>query len=472
MYRALKSHVALRVASAIALALLSACGGGSDVASPPVVIVPPDVARVWSASQVSATSLASSVAVTAHADACGGVSVVGINGTNWVAQRFSPKSGWQAPQTLVPSSAGHFQRLDVDGVPHFFYRDSKNWVRGALDCASNTWALSVAFPVEYWAAQQPDLQPVAFPVTASETFEHTLLAATVLSDNNTIALRELRSGAWSAATTMKALNTAASGSAPVSYLSGLSVVRARDGDAALLDLGLAGRTVAFRAKSAGDFAVISDTRGCLGHFCLGYANYYAPRLELDGSATTFFGDSFGVVKPDWFRTSATGMQSLLASSTELLFYEANTRLIRADGTTQWIANAASTPDAAIYENAVAASWTNTASWETWACKLAACRAFSQPNGDHLATIMSPGDTPYRSPYIAISDRTGSNRWEGSFTRSLVDVWAVGPNATITGNGSLQLLTYRATANSEIIVATVTSTRSTGETDVTPFALWK
>ncbi len=471
MHRKFKPCVALAVVSTLALALLSACGGGSDATVPPVVVAP-DAPRAWSGPQLSATSFASDIAVTAHADACGGVSVVGIKGTNWVAQRYSPKGGWQAPQTLVPSNAGHFQRLDVGGVPHFFYRDSTNWVRAAFDCASNAWELSVAFPVEYWSAQQPDVGPFPFPVTVSETFEHTLLAATVLSDNSTIALREFRGGAWSAATTMRAFNTAASGSTLVSYLSSLSVVRSRDGDAALLDRGPLSQNIAFRAKSAGDFAVISDTRGCLGHFCLGYANYFAPRLELDGSATTFLGTSFGLVKPDWLRATATGLQSLLANSPTWLANGETVRLVRPDGVAQWVAADPNSPSAMIYEGGATATWINLASFESFACRLAGCRAFSSPETGHVATLLNPADTPVRSPQIAISDRTGSNRWEGSFSRSLGDVWAAGPNATITGNGIMRPITYRATASSEIIMATLTSMRSTGETDVTPFALWK
>ena len=470
MYRTLKSYVALGVASALALALSSACGGGSDVTVPPVAIIPPDPPRVWSASQLSATSFASSVAVTAHADACGGVSVVGVNGTNWAAQRYSPKTGWQAAQTLVPSNAGYFQRLDVGGVPHIFYRDSKNWFLGALDCASNTWNFSVAFPVAYFPETQPDTAPAPVDVTISETFEHTLLATTMLSDRSTIMLREFRGGAWSTATTMKAFNTAASGSTPVSYVSSLSVIRSRDGDTALLNLGPVYQAVAFRATSAVDFVVISDRRGCFGHFCVGYAFYSAPRLELDGSATVFFGASG--LKPDWFRATATGLQSLLASSTAWLASDQNARLVRPDAVAQWISAEPNSPGAMINEGGVTATWTNLASFENFACRVAGCRAFSSPDTGHVVTIMNPTDTPVRSPQIAVSDRTGSNRWEGSFTRSLGDVWAAGPNATITGNGTMQPITYRATASSEIIVATLTSTRLTGETDVTPFALWK
>ncbi len=464
-----KNRRVLGVVSAVAMLLVSACGGGSDSALTPVVPTPPDAPRAWSTPQLSAVSFSPAI-VTAHADACGGVSVLGINGANWLAQRFTPKGGWQTPQTLVPSNAGNFQLLDVGGVPQIFYRDTANWVRGAFDCASNTWNLSVAFPVEYAASTQSDTAPVAIPVTVSETFEHTLLAATVLSDNVTIALREFRGGTWSAATTMKALRTDASGSAPISYLQSLSVVRSRDGDAALINLGLVYQTVAFRAKSVGDFAVISDTRGCFGHFCVGYANYAAPRLELDGSATTLFGG--GGLKSEWYRATVTGLQSLLASSPAWLAYDEDARVVRPDGVAQWIAADPNIPSAVIVEGGSAATWTNLASFENFVCRSPRCRGFSSPDTGHVVTLMNPADTPVRSPQLAISDRTGSNRWEGSFTRSLGDVWAAGPNATITGNGIMQLVAYRATASSEIVVATLTSTRPTGETDVTPFVLWK
>ena len=472
--RRLRFGNALGVVSALAsvLVLLSACGGGSDGTVPPVVVVPPDAARAWSAPQLSAASFTLGYSVTAHADACGGVSVVGINGANRVAQRYSPKSGWQAPQTLVSSNAGDFQPLDVGGVPHFFYRDSQNWVRGAFDCASNTWGLSAAFPVEYLPPISPESVPFAIRVTVSESFEHTMLAATVLSDNRTIMLREFRGGAWSTATTMKAFNTAASGSTPVSYLSSLSVIRSRDGDTALLNLGSVYRAIAFRATSAIDFVVISDTRGCFGHFCVAYADYSAPRLELDGSATTFFGTSYFAVKPEWFRATATGLQPLLASSTAWLAYGETVRLVRPDGVAQWISAEQNSPSAMINEGGVTATWTNLASFENAACRPAGCRSFSSPETGHVVTLLNPADTPVRSPQIAISNRTGNNHWEGSFTRSLSDLWAAGPNATSTGNGTMQLITYRATSSSEIIVATLTSTRLTGETDVTPFALWK
>lgn len=139
---------------------------------------------------------------------------------------------------------------------------------------------------------------------------------------------------------------------------------------------------------------------------------------------------------------------------------------------QWIAAEQNSPSAMINEGSGTATWTHLANWETFACRLAGCRASSGPDAGHVVALMNPSDTPVRSPQLAISDRAGSNRREGSFTRSLSDVWAAGRNASITGNGTMQLITYRATASSEIIVATLTSTRSTGESDVTPFALWK
>ena len=465
----LKNGTALGIVSALTLLVLSGCGGGSDAPLPPLVPTPPDAPRAWSSPQLSAISF-SLANVTAHADACGGVSVLGINGANWVAQRFTPKGGWQTPQTLVPSNAGSFQRLDVGGVPQIFYRDATNWVRGAFDCASNAWNLSVAFPVEYAPSTQPDTAPFPTLVNVSETFEHTLLAATVFSDNNTIVLREFRGGSWSPATTMKAFNPAASGSAPISYVQSFSVVRSRAGDAALINLGLVYQAVAFRAKSVGDFVLISDRRGCFGHFCVGYANYSAPRLDLDGSATTLFGG--GGLKADWFRANATGLQSLLASSTAWLADDDDVRVVRPDGVAQWIGRDPSSPSVMIIEGGATASWTKLASFENFACYFSGCRAFSSPDTGHVVTVMNPVDTPVSSPQLAISDRTGSNRWEGSFTHSLSDVWAAGPNATSTGNGIMQVVTYRATASSEIIVATLTSTRSTGERDVTPFVLWK
>ena len=388
-----------------------------------------------------------------------------------MAQRYSPKGGWQAPQTLVPINVQNFQQIDVGGVPQFFYRDGNNWVLGTFDCATNTWRSSVAFPVEFFLETQPDTGPFAIPVTFSETFEHTLLVATLLSDRSTIALREFRDNAWSAATAAKAFNTAASGSAPISYLVSLSVIRSRDGDAALLNFGSAQQAVAFRAKSAEDFVVISDTRQCLGHFCVGYATYSAPHLELDGSATTFFGTG-NAVKADWLRATATGMQSLLASSTAWLANGENARVVRPDGVAQWIAAEQNSPGAMINEGSVTATWNNSATWESFACRLAGCRAFSSPETGHVVTIMNPADTPVRNPQIAISDRTASNRWEGSFTRSLADVWAAGPNATSAGNGTMQVVIYHSTVSTDIILATLISTRSTGEIEVTPFVLWK
>lgn len=470
----LNNGTALGIVSAFTLLVLSGCGGGSDAPLPPVVPTPPDAPRAWSTPQLSAISF-SLASVTAHADACGGVSVLGINGANWVAQRFTPKGGWQAPQTLVPSNAGNFQRLDVGGVPQIFYRDATNWVRGAFDCASNTWNLSVAFPVVYVPFDLPESSLYAVPVTVSETFERTMLAASflpasALQNSGEFSLREFRDGAWTAATITRAFDSASTGSSPITNVYNLFVVRTRDGDAASI-AGMLRSFATFRAKNATDFVAIA-ARGCLGHFCVGYAFYDSPRLELDGTATTVFKDYWGLAKPDWFRISATGLQSLLTNSTAWLAQSENDRLVRPDGVAQWIAAEQNSSSAVIYEGSVTATWTNLASFENAACHLAGCRAFSSPETGHVATLLNPSDTPVRAPQIAISDRTGSNRWEGSFTRSLGDVWAAGPNATSAGNGTMQLITYRATASSEIVVATLTSTRLTGETDVTPFALWK
>ena len=474
MVSKLKSQVLLAVFSGLAACLLSACGGGSDapiVTNPPVVVVPPVPPRVWSAAQFAATSFTNSVRVSAHVDACGGVSALGVVGSNWVSQRFSPGTGWQAAQILVPKTAADFQRLDVGGVPNIFYRDSQNWVRGTYDCNKNIWTLSPAFAVEYAPAIPPQTAPIPLVVTVSETYDHNLLAARLPDDFKTLVLREFRGSSWSAPEMVTAIDNGGAGPTPFASVYPDGVLRARDGDYARLQLEFGLSVMAFRPKSAGNFQSVSGRAGCsaMGQSCI-FSRYFGPpTLELDGSVTVFLAPpQLDLAKPDWLQITPSGLSSLLGNVEAWAIFN-GARLIRSDGVPQWYAINRTTRLGTIYEKGQPATWVNGNRFEN----VGGDRLFSSPDTGHMATAINPTEGTAITPaQLAISDRTDGSGWQTNFSESHGTLSARGPNPLPAGNGAMQLVKYHADAKLEMLVTTLISTQANGTLDVTPFVFWK
>ena len=476
----------IALVSLVAITGLSGCGGGSE---PPAVV---EVPRQWSAAQLSRVSFSNSAAVSSHADSCGGISAIGSGGNGWIAQRFSPTKGWQPATTIALGSSGGVaavQRLDVAGVPTVFYRDARNWYRDYFDCARNEWRTVTAFPVEYVAAVTPGDPATPIFVSFSETYEHTALAAWVVSNRDAIALAELRGEVWNFSAPVAAFafeRVDATVPTRAGFLNGVSVVRTKAADVALVSRGLFGDHVAIRTASTVDFQPISYSRGCVAPalYCFTYARYSAPQLELDGSASVLLSASSGTGTNDWFKAGINGLQSLWGNTAPYAQADPLHRVVRADGVAQWLTfNAPTSANSQtligdIFEGDAPSSWTNPSSLERTGCSALKCRAFSSPDTSHLVTVMNPGATPSSVPQLAITDRISTRSWAGSYSASLGQLWVDGPNANGSGpagsgNGTVALVKFHVTEKLQAVMAVLESRRAANfPPELTPFVLWK
>ena len=191
----------------LAALALSGCGGSSDVPIvPPVGVTPPVVVpRAWGAPQVSANAFSDSTTqganVSAQLDNCGGVVLVGLGSDGWSAQRYSPATGWQAPNLLTPATGLDVQFIAAGNVPHVFYRDAVSWRQSSLDCETNRWTSSDAFPVEF--SYSATLTSTALYVHFCKTFDEQILAASANGNGSAVVLREragtaTQTASWSA----------------------------------------------------------------------------------------------------------------------------------------------------------------------------------------------------------------------------------------------------------------------------------
>jgi len=414
--------------------------------------------------------------------------VVGTVDNRWTSQRFLPGSGWLNAVAIFPESMDarfRVQRMNVSGVPYMFHRDLRYWYRSYFDCSGSTWVTSPAFPVEFRSTEVSG-ERIPIEVGFSETYDHNVLAAAIAAPDQ-ISLSEFVNGIWSPATKLGALAFVPNGSSVssrIANMTGIAVVRAKDADIALVNYGAAVQYMAAHVVGSADFLPISPTRSCLGHFCVGYPLYNPPRLEQDGSATVLLNSAPTTTANDWYRAGVGGLTSLWGKSAPYAFDDPLQRVVRADGVAQWLTfsfpNSLGHPTVKgdIFEDGQAADWSNTFSFELSGCYSLSCRALSVPDTSHLVTVMNAGVTPLRTPYLSISDRIGKDSWVGSYSAPLGQLWVDGPNANGSGpagsgNGTIALVHYLADTRTQMVVATLDSTRlDSGIRDITPFVLWK
>jgi hypothetical protein len=462
-----------------AMVLLQACGGNAD--SPGAAAATARWSE-WSPPQLGKVTFDNRSAVTAHADSCGGISFLGTTASSWLAQRFSPSSGWQNAMPYILDGLtvqGGVQRIDVGGVPHVFYRDAKSWYRVHFDCTLNSWQSSLAFPVEYrLVSGQPD---VAIEVNFSEAYDHSIIAARASADGSSVVLSEWHGAAWSQSVSVIAWSSATD---RVSGINSVSVVRAKDTDAAWISFSSGLRYLATRGASLQDFRPITPPEGCLGHFCVGRSAYSAPRLELDGSATVSFSGGFiGVISDqDWYRVDPSGLTSLWGSARTSASANPLLSIVRPDGGRQWWASGSldvaqgKATNGSIIENGVEADWSHPFEYERMECYTAGCRVFSTPEPSHLVTIVDgfANLAPTKTSYLAISDRSTPNNWIGTYSMPLTQLLAEAPGAQVPpeyrwpANGMVEVVKFHASDQQQIVAALVNRKAS----GMTPLVLWK
>jgi hypothetical protein len=469
---------------ALTMAFITGCGGGGGSASNV------DTASPWSSPQIAKVAFDDRSTISAHADNCGGINVLGTVSNKLLAQRFTPTSGWQEAVSVIPAElvvAGRVQRLDVGTVPTLYFRDQQNWYSAHFDCTTKAWTSEVALPVEYRPATAYNNGPQAIEVGFSETYAHKVLAVWSPVPGNTVSMKEYSQGIWGTSTSASFWVYSGidwESTTKLASIESVSMVRAKDADVALVSYGTGSQYVASRSAAANsDFLPTSLPRGCLGHFCAGYALYEPPKLELDGSATVFLGIN-SITPRDWFRADASGLTSIWGGTAAYAIGDRLLQSVGADGTSQWATY--SYPDSAgqptsttqLFEKGVQAVWNTQSSAERSGCGGSNCRAFSTPDTSHLVTVLNVGVTPATAPLFAISDRTGVGSWVGTSTAPLDKLLVDGPTANgagvaLQGNDTIKVLKYHAAGTLQMVVATLGYTRTGSTTQsYAPFIVWQ
>ena len=467
----------------LAALALGGCGGSSEVpavVTPPVVVAP----RVWSAPLAGPIAF-QNVNLTAAPDSCGGITLFGIHENIWKRQRYSPATGWETSAqplfgTYVTAS-DEIQILDTLTVPTVFVKLTEAsekppfWHQLSYRCDRNEWWGGVPFPVEYFPATDSSSQPVPIPVHFSRTFDHQILAASVLPDRSAITLRQLSVAIWQSQETPTLPTTAAldqdsnaNAVKPMS-VSKVSAARTASGDAATVVTSL-GKVVAFRLVQSNTFTRLSEPEICLGHGCQLFLRSFAlPRVEADGTAAIVQNGSFPDGQSSWFRFSATGLRLIVALPSLYGSAESAVRVLRPDGVAVWLASDGFQRALRIVENGVVATWSGTSEGEAVGLNNASLNAFSAPDGDSLATLRLGDQTSSKQPRLSISRRTGPAVWARDFTVDLTALFARYPNPNSIGAG---LVAFRELTNRTWIVGTLMSTDATGGLTYQPFLLWR
>ena len=471
----------------LAALALGGCGGSSEVPIiPPVGVTPPvSVPRTWSAPQVSANAFLDSTTqganVSAQLDNCGGVVLVGLGSDGWSAQRYSPATGWQAPNLLTPATGLDVQFVAAGNVPHVFYRDAVNWRQSSLDCETNRWTTSDAFPVDF--SYSATLTPTALYVHFSKMFDEQILAASANGNGSAVVLREragtsTQTASWSAPELASVRRNLLPGP-PYEVVLRALALRTRDADFALISkqgdvgtTGTSGYVVASRIRvtKGSDFVTV-PANYCTGRVCPVPS---APRLEADGSISVK--RNLGLPPGyDWLAVTSVALSPIVEfpglRSPRLAVSDI---AIRADGRPLWIAAEETfgptfTLGAAkIIEASKAAAWT-TQYREEQLGDLGANRMFSAPDADQVVTSANVTIGATSTPTIMVSDRVDATQWASSYSVDLSSV-----TSKISGFGQFSILTPLAFRNMPTRSFVVVLARGTTSTLVsyTPILIWK